>query len=189
MKRSLLGSALLLMVTAPMLAAPIGSSAWITPTLLPGGVADAAGKTGFLANDKNAVEAVDLATGAVLWTAEVPGKPLIVAGNRLAVQVPLKGKGNGVRVVLLDLDARGKQVGESEPVVFPDWVAVGLAGGRSFASSAKVHNNDLLLSWKASAWYWGGTGRRRKSSAAAQGRFRRGPRQPRNGQDRDARRR
>ena len=141
---------------APLLAAPITPPAWVKPLPIPGGVADAAGKTGFIANDKDAVEAINLETGEVLWTADVRGKPLAVTDNHLAVQVPATGKNNAVRVVVLDTAAKGKQILESEPVVFPDWVATGLVGGKSFTSSGKLYQGDLLLSWQANASYWGG---------------------------------
>src|SRR5262249_26967471 len=45
---------------------------------------------------------------------------------------------------------------ESNAVTFPDWVSTGLAHGRSFASSASLDKNDLLLKWDARAWYAGG---------------------------------
>ncbi len=148
--------ALPVILAAPALAAPIAPPAWITPSRIPGGVADAAGKNGFIANDKNLIEAVNLETGEALWTSDVSGKPLAVVGNRLLVQVPVPGKPNAVRVVALNTEAKGKQVTESDPVAFPDWVATGLAGGKSFTSSAKLHKGDLLLAWEARSSYWGG---------------------------------
>src|SRR5260370_5866478 len=134
--------ALPVILAAPALAAPIAPPAWITPSRIPGGVADAAGKNGFIANDKNLIEAVNLETGEALWTSDVSGKPLAVVGNRLLVQVPVPGKPNAVRVVALNTEAKGKQVTEYDPVAVPDWVATGLAGGKSFTSSAKLHKGD-----------------------------------------------
>jgi hypothetical protein len=154
--------------TTLICAAPLPQPpAWMTPLAIPGGVADPAGKTGYIANDKDAVEAVNLENGEVLWTANVPGKPLAVAGKLVLVQVPVSGKGNAVRVVALGAEAKGKQVLESEPVVFPDWVATGLAGGKSFTSSARLHKGDLLLSWQARSSYWGGARPRPEVEAAA----------------------
>jgi hypothetical protein len=152
----LFGLSLPVILATPAFAAPITPPAWITPSRIPGGVADAAGKIGFIANDKNLVEAINLETGEVLWTSEVSGKPLAVSGNRLLVQVPVQAKANAVRVVALNTGAKGKQAMESDPVVFPDWVATGLAGGKSFTSSAKLHQGDLLLTWEARSSYWGG---------------------------------
>ncbi len=147
----------ILLMSCPVFAAPIAPPAWVTPLRIPGGVADPAGKTGFITTDKDAVAAVNLETGEILWTADLPSKPLAIAGNRLAVQVPVKGKGNAVRIVLLDTAAKGKRVLESEPIVFPDWVVTaGQEGGKSFASSGKLHQGDLLLSWQAHSSYWGG---------------------------------
>jgi hypothetical protein len=151
-----IGPAVLLALAAPVAAAPITPHAWVTPLRIPGGVTDPTGKTGFIANDRNGIEAVNLETGEVLWTADIPGKPLGVAGKHVVEQVPDKAKANVVRVVLLDIEATGKQVKESDPVVFPDWVATGLAGGKTFTSSGKLHQGDLLLTWQARSSYWGG---------------------------------
>lgn len=156
MTRLLTGSASLVVLSSLALAVPTLPPAWVIPMPIPGGIADAASKMGFIANDKNAIEAVNLETGEVLWTADLPAIPLVVAGSRLVVQVPVTGKGNAIRIVVLDIPAKGKKVLESEPVVFPDWVATGLAGGKSFTSAGKLYQGDLLLSWQAHASYWGG---------------------------------
>jgi outer membrane protein assembly factor BamB len=124
--------------------------------ILPGGVADAAGKTGYLANDKGGIDAVNLETGELLWDSKEPGKPLIVRDQRLIIQVPVKDKPNQVRILALDVSKKGKRVLESKPVVFPDWVAVGLTHGRTFSSRGWIHKGDLLLVWNARAFYAGG---------------------------------
>src|SRR5207249_10244385 len=99
MTRYMIGFNLLVVMAGPVLAAPAAPPAWVAPLRLPDGIADATGKQGFIANDKNTVDAVNLETGEVLWTADVPGTPLAVLGTRLAVQVPVKGKSNAVRIL------------------------------------------------------------------------------------------
>jgi hypothetical protein len=122
---------------------------------LPLGVADAEGKTGFFANATGGIDAVNLATGEVLWESKEASKPLAVHRGKLAAQRAVAGKPNVVEVVFLDT-AKGKSSRVSDPVVFPDWVSVGLTHGRSFSSSAHIHRDALHLSWEAHAFYAGG---------------------------------
>jgi hypothetical protein len=135
-------------------AAPAEGAAGSVP--FPGGVADAAGKGAFVTNPKGGIDALDLETGKVLWQTAEASKPLAVSEKRLVAQAAVKGKANSVRVVVFDISDKGKRLLESDPVVFPDWVAVGLALGRSFTSSGRLDKGDLLLRWEARAWYAGG---------------------------------
>jgi outer membrane protein assembly factor BamB len=122
---------------------------------LPLGIADAGGKAGFLANAKGGIDAVNLATGELLWESTAAGKPLAVEGGKVAALQPVAGKANVVEIVFLDA-TDGKQVLVSDPVVFPEWVSVELTHGRTFTSSARVQKGVLLLSWEAHAFYAGG---------------------------------
>src|SRR5205807_2310683 len=72
-------------------------------------------------------------------------------------QAAVPGKANQVRVVVLDAMQKGTRLLESQPVNFPDWVSVGVAHGRFFATTARLDGDGgLLLIWGARAWYAGG---------------------------------
>jgi outer membrane protein assembly factor BamB len=129
----------------------------VSAQAIPGGVADANGKRGYLVNADRQIDAVDLESGKVLWTFKDGGRPLAVVGDRLLVQVVDAKKPHAARVLLLDAD--GKNVLESDPLEFPDWVTPGPTGrwsGRSFAAQPRVEKGELWLKWKASARYSGG---------------------------------
>jgi hypothetical protein len=123
---------------------------------IPSGVADADGKKGFVANASGGVDALDLESGKPLWTYKDGGKPLAVVGNRVLVQARDKDKGNVLRVVFLDV-AEGTKVKESDPIELPSWAVIeeGRGAGHSFHSSARL-DGDLLVSWQATQFYWGG---------------------------------
>jgi hypothetical protein len=123
---------------------------------LPIGVAAADGKVGYVPGAKEGVEAINLETGAVLWSTKEPAKPLALSGKLLAAQVAVPGKANHVRIVVLDTTDKGKQVRISEPVVFPDWVSVAVTYGRTFSAHAYVDKGDLVYKWQANAFYAGG---------------------------------
>lgn len=123
---------------------------------LPGGIADAAGKVGYVHAVKGGAEAIDLATGKVLWAFNEPARPLALSGKLLLCQGAESGKANAIRVLVLDAES-GKLVRKSDPVVFPDWVSVAVTYGRSFTSSSSLDGNgQLLVRWEARAFYAGG---------------------------------
>lgn len=124
------------------------------PLNLPGGVSDSAGRMGFVSNPEGGIDALDLQTGQLLWSASEALRPLLVFGERLVTQAAEPGRTNILRIVVLDISQKGKRVLESEPVVFPEWVTV--SSGRSFASEAGLDNGHLLINWKASSRYEGG---------------------------------
>ncbi len=125
--------------------------------VLPGGVADADGRTGFFADADGGVIACDLETGNILWEHGDGGCPVALAGGRVLVQTRDPKKDHVLRISALDA-AKGGQVLESDAVVLPDWATSreGDWGPHSFHSSTRLYKGDLWLSWQADAGYWGG---------------------------------
>ncbi len=122
---------------------------------LPGGLADAAGRTGYLSSATQGIEAVDLLTGDVLWSSQEAEIPLLIANDHLYAQAGTKR--NRLRVLAYDLTRKGEVVLESDPVVFPDWVVTADVPGRSFKSTWHLERDYLVLCWQARAWYQGKT--------------------------------
>jgi hypothetical protein len=127
-----------------------------TPVALPVGIADAAGKTGFLPNASGGIDAVNLENGELLWDTKLANRPLVAFEQKLAAYAPVEGKANQVRVLVFDGKEKGKKVAESDPVELPEWVATGLTHGRSFHATGKLVKGELHLAWEARAWYAGG---------------------------------
>jgi hypothetical protein len=145
-----------LIFVSALSAAPAPANATIAPIPLPAGVADPAGKIGYLAGARGVIEAVDLDKGVLLWDTKELARPLVAFDTMLAAQIQVPGKPNSVRIIMLDATQKGKKVLESEPVVFPDWVSVTRTHGRSFESQGSVSKGELLLKWRANAFYAGG---------------------------------
>jgi hypothetical protein len=123
------------------------------PILLPCGIADPAGRTGFFASAAGGIEAIDLRTGEVLWDTPEAQRPLVVLGTRLLAQAGVQR--NRLRILVFDLTQNGHCVLESDPVILPDWVVTADAPGRSFDAHWHLDRNHLVLSWQAAAWYAG----------------------------------
>jgi|GEM_PF-1422255 len=139
--------------------APVSRAVPVVPVLLPGGVTDAAGEVGYLTTPKgDSLVAVDLATGKVLWQTKDANQALVVDGNLLVAR---SGRDNRLRVVVLDITAKGKRLLETEPLELPSWAAVErpwMYQGRAqkFVVEGRIVGGNLELSWSAHAGYWGG---------------------------------
>jgi hypothetical protein len=121
--------------------------------LLPCGVADPGGRTGFVANSHGGIDAVDLATGELLWNVDGAKRPALADDDRLFAWAPVKG--NGLRVLAFKRTDGGRRLLESDPVIFPDWVRVEEGPGHSFKASWRLEKGRLILDWEARAWYSG----------------------------------
>ena len=122
---------------------------------LPVGIAEPGGSTGFFASASGGIEAIDLATGKLLWETNEAQRPLLVVGNHLLAQAGLKR--NRLRILRLDLARNGECDLESDPVVFPAWVVTGEAPGHSFSARWHLEKHQLVMDWEAAAWYAGKT--------------------------------
>lgn len=124
-----------------------------SPQLLPQGIADAKGHIGYVAGASGGIEALDLATGKVLWQNQEAQRPLLLDGDHLLAQAGVKR--NRLRILRLDLKRDGECDLESDPIVFPAWVVTGEAPGHSFTANWRIEQHHLVLDWEARAWYLG----------------------------------
>ncbi len=125
------------------------------PIRLPAGIADPAGRIGFFASAADGIEALDLASGKVLWQTHEAQRPLLVDGDHLLAQAGTKR--NRLRILRFDVKHNGECDFESDPLVFPTWVVTGEAHGRSFTAHWHKDKHHLVLDWEARAWYTGKT--------------------------------
>jgi hypothetical protein len=137
----------------------IGVCLWLTSSasaasiLLPQGLADAEGHIGYFASAADGIEAIDLASGKVLWHTHEAQRPLLLDGDHLLAQAGTKR--NRLRILRLDVKRNGECDFESDALVFPGWVVTGEAHGHSFAAQWHKEKHHLALDWEASAWYAG----------------------------------
>jgi hypothetical protein len=137
------------------------------PQILPGGVLDPSGKTGYVTNADGGIDALDLSTGDVRWSSREARRPVLVVGDRLYAWTMVSDKPHVLRIVTLDLTEKGKRVQESEPVTFPDWISLEEGHGHSFAEAWRLEKGKVILEWEARAWYSGGARPTPRKEAAA----------------------
>jgi hypothetical protein len=126
-------------------ASPAGVPAWheevAQPLVLPGGVADSAGRYGYFANPAGGVSAVDLRNGKVLWESPAAHRPILVTSERLYAST---SAGDGrLRVVGLDTTGKGATVFESDPITVPPAVE-----GRPQTLVWTTAKDHLRLTWE-----------------------------------------
>jgi hypothetical protein len=157
----------LLALTALVVAAPLPAADAPTPGVPVVGVGMVSGdqKTVFLPAKDGGIEAIDLATGKILWSNK-EGSKLAGASDKLVLAWVGDKKANEFRVVALDGET-GKTAGKSDPIALPDWAVTGRAHGRTFRTAAKTDGENVTVAWQAGAFYAGGAAPTAEILAAA----------------------
>src|SRR5579872_3506655 len=153
-------------IIAPLLLLAVTQAADVPqPTALPGGFVDTTGKIGVFSTPNGGVQAIELATGKVIFQSKRAQRPLFLVGDRLVAlaavhapvarglcfewQAPWDGPRNGFRFVTFDLAKVGEIVQVSETVALPEWASIVDAHDRSFAIRWHTADGRLILTWQA----------------------------------------
>lgn len=122
------------------------------PTVqIPLGVADPEGRTGCIALPDPALEAIDLASGRVLWHVDGPLVPLAIANGRVLAR---REDRLSYVLALEVLDARdGSRIAAPKPIALPRWVD--LQDERT-SVDAIVAGSTFTVRWAAEPRYRGG---------------------------------
>jgi hypothetical protein len=118
---------------------------------LPGGVADAKGEVGYVIDRGVAFHAINLSNGREIWAAAPASLPLALAGDRVITVAVDPKNGNQFRLFAYST-TMGKQIWRSEPVAFPEWVAVTPDAKHWFGMFARVKDGEVWVKWRALAW-------------------------------------
>lgn len=115
----------------------------------PGGVADAAGDSAYVDAATGGVEAIALDGGGVRWRALGVARPIAVAGKRVVMLSPTSRR-NELRLAVADATT-GKIERTSQSFSLPGWVSIPPARQQSFACSATVDGERVVVYWHATA--------------------------------------
>ncbi len=144
-------SALLVLLCTPTARAEDGEPAKLSSVdwaIIPGGVADSAGKTAYIAGSGDMIEALDMTNGQTVWDSKAAVRPVALDGNRLVAQGPHAQQPNVMNIIVFDTTS-GKVRSQSEPAVFPDWIAIDGGIGLTFAAAPSIEDGQLVLRWEA----------------------------------------
>lgn len=118
------------------------------PALHDGVLIDAAAGAAYVMSPKGGIEALELATGNVLWKSLDAGKPLLVQNGTLIAQAAPDGPG---KLVLVALDTRQGAVRERVNVPIPATLRANLVDGpsQSFRTQAFAAEGSAVVTWTA----------------------------------------
>ncbi len=104
-----------------------------------------------LMNPQHGIDAVDLSSGALLWSTTEAAKPLMLHGPLLLAQAESATPSNLLRIVVLNTQDAGELLLEAT-VQLPEDVQVAIEDGlgTTFRTSARLHENDVIVSWRFS---------------------------------------
>ncbi len=118
--------------------------------MLPGVIVDPSAERLYLMNPQGGIDALELASGKLLWTAAGAGKPLAAFSDRLAAQAEPSGGSRSLPIALLSTKDGGRiDSTVSVPMpssVMPPSINDGL--GISSSVDARVEHDGLLVWWK-----------------------------------------
>lgn len=119
-----------------------------------GGALAADGKVIFAPAKTGGIEALELATGKVLWT-NTDARRLAGASSRLVIGwTGNDKKPNSFRLTAIDA-ATGRTVRQSDAIEMPEWATTTRIWGRTFRVAAEAGEKPVLV-WQANAHYAGG---------------------------------
>jgi hypothetical protein len=127
----------------------------VTAVAFPDGVASPDGTVGFIELRSGGVRALELRSGADLWTVTAPARPRLVVGDRLVAEDLTQSRGHTLSFLTLDLARGGAVDRRIGPIVLPDWVAVA-DPEQTFQYDVKAHGAQMTIEWRAESHYAGG---------------------------------
>jgi hypothetical protein len=118
----------------------------------PGGVSDPEGRRGFVGLAGGQVIALDLKTGAVIWSRHGLGQPIAATLSRL---VTLNEEGTEVGLPLIDAES-GQALGRVSELDLPSWARYVISEPDAAQFEAKNEGPMIRVSWSLRQPYRGG---------------------------------
>ncbi len=128
-------------------AAPTDEDKPVTPSPISfrSGIIDPVGNAVYLRHKTDAMEALDLKTGEVLWESKLAFLPLAADGKRLAALGLDKEKNRVPIVLVLDVGGKGKPLVYSDELPEEAWLAERPASGS--IATGRIENGKLWVRW------------------------------------------
>jgi hypothetical protein len=116
--------------------------------------------TVYLMNLQRGIDAIDLSSGKLLWSTTKAAKPLLLHGDRLVAQAESAASSNLLRIVVLNTQDAGELLFEAT-VQLPEDVQVAIDDGlgTTFRTTARLHENNVIVSWQFSKQHISGAPR------------------------------
>jgi len=116
-----------------------------------GVIVDSTRSIAYFMHPQGGIGAIDLSSGRLLWSSSKAAKPLLLHQDLLVAQAELAAPSNLLRIVVLNARDAGALLFEAA-VRLPGDVQVAIDDGlgKTFRTSARLHENDVIVSWRFS---------------------------------------
>jgi hypothetical protein len=112
--------------------------------VIPGGVVDEAGRVAYLQGAGGGLDAVDVASGRLVWSDAAPQRPLAVARGRLLVETRAP---DAIRLSVRQVRDRARMLATLEPLPLPTWALT--AGGSVDSVAESLPGGRVRYRWWA----------------------------------------
>jgi len=107
------------------------------------------------ARGKDGVEAIDVATGKLIWVTKGANRLAGVSGTTVIAWAADAKKPNAFSIVAMD-SGTGKELFKSDAITLPDWANTAKEHGFSFRTAARSDGKQVVVVWQANTFYAGG---------------------------------
>jgi hypothetical protein len=128
----------------------------LKPTLIPNGVADAAGHLGCIEVRGRRIECLDLTTGERIGEIQLVGIPLLIQNQQLIAWSAQSRQPNVLQLYTISLQTGMQQPQLLQEVTLPSWCDATRSNPLDFKLEAAIQNQQLVLRWQCRSRYRGG---------------------------------
>lgn len=121
--------------------------------VLPRGVADPSGSTGFVQGPEGSLVALDLASGALLWRHGRHLRPLLCANGQVVAACTPSAR--ELELIVVDAE-NGREIRRSASARLPEWAHASPVESPEWSLRLVVQDPLVVVNWVARSFYKGG---------------------------------
>jgi hypothetical protein len=117
--------------------------------LTKGVIVDPASGAVYLMNREHGIDAIELASGNLIWRSTSAAEPLLVFDDRLVAQAEAPAGNRVLPIAVMNPAAHGELLlSATVPLPPPAFASIDAAMGSSFSADASVSSDELEVSWR-----------------------------------------
>ena len=117
--------------------------------LTKGVIVDAGSGVVYLMNPGHGIDAVELASGKLIWRSTSAAEPILLFDDRLVAEAEASVGNRVLPIVVMNIAAQGERLQSAMvPLPPPAFASIDDAMGSSFTADASLSNGELELTWR-----------------------------------------
>lgn len=117
--------------------------------LINGVIVDPGSSVIYLMNPERGIDAIEVASGKLIWRSTTAAKPLLLFDDRLVAQAEALSGNRVLPIVVMNTAAQGERLlSATVPLPSPAFASIDDAMGSSFTADASLSSGELELTWR-----------------------------------------